>query len=424
MNSKILLSNFPRINQHVQFQGVDTERLLNVVVGYDVHVDSKIITEQIASDLITSILTYDKVYVEGKHIEDIIQVWGSDYLKELLQLNIIQVIPDQNLNPAIINENNSYKIDFFSYPQGYFKNGEPPKSFNPHKWSHIESAFNKKNFIGQEAKTILYLIDENSVNLNEEEVAQRVNKETQLDINNASLLMQYGLVDPLMSKPIAVDFPKLLRIHELNKTGILASSLGIDSVKTDSEINTLLVLKSLSEFNKEFTNGIDTLNKIEYEKGFPDLGNLFVNRTIELDDILKLRDSFHGKIFRYWLQNTQYEENLMRKEIMNSVHNILGDRISNTIRMVFSNLIGISGFLPGVISSIFDSFILDKIAKGWHPNFFLDDKLKSMIDKCISDKEEERKREMAQFHFKGIGRNEPCPCGSGKKFKRCHGRYL
>ncbi len=21
-----------------------------------------------------------------------------------------------------------------------------------------------------------------------------------------------------------------------------------------------------------------------------------------------------------------------------------------------------------------------------------------------------------------IGRNDPCPCGSGKKFKRCHGR--
>ncbi|WP_366760592.1 SEC-C metal-binding domain-containing protein [uncultured Thiodictyon sp.] len=22
----------------------------------------------------------------------------------------------------------------------------------------------------------------------------------------------------------------------------------------------------------------------------------------------------------------------------------------------------------------------------------------------------------------GVGRNEPCPCGSGKKFKECHGR--
>jgi SEC-C motif len=24
-------------------------------------------------------------------------------------------------------------------------------------------------------------------------------------------------------------------------------------------------------------------------------------------------------------------------------------------------------------------------------------------------------------HFGGVGRNEPCPCGSGEKFKRCHG---
>jgi preprotein translocase subunit SecA len=23
---------------------------------------------------------------------------------------------------------------------------------------------------------------------------------------------------------------------------------------------------------------------------------------------------------------------------------------------------------------------------------------------------------------KKVGRNEPCPCGSGKKYKQCHGR--
>jgi len=23
--------------------------------------------------------------------------------------------------------------------------------------------------------------------------------------------------------------------------------------------------------------------------------------------------------------------------------------------------------------------------------------------------------------FKGVGRNDLCPCGSGKKFKKCHG---
>jgi len=24
--------------------------------------------------------------------------------------------------------------------------------------------------------------------------------------------------------------------------------------------------------------------------------------------------------------------------------------------------------------------------------------------------------------YAGVGRNEPCPCDSGKKFKNCHGR--
>jgi len=26
--------------------------------------------------------------------------------------------------------------------------------------------------------------------------------------------------------------------------------------------------------------------------------------------------------------------------------------------------------------------------------------------------------------YAGVGRNDPCPCGSGKKFKKCHGAGL
>ena len=29
--------------------------------------------------------------------------------------------------------------------------------------------------------------------------------------------------------------------------------------------------------------------------------------------------------------------------------------------------------------------------------------------------------ELETFHHPKVGRSEPCPCGSGKKFKRCHG---
>jgi len=30
--------------------------------------------------------------------------------------------------------------------------------------------------------------------------------------------------------------------------------------------------------------------------------------------------------------------------------------------------------------------------------------------------------EVADDPYAGVGRNAPCPCGSGKKFKMCHGR--
>jgi len=35
----------------------------------------------------------------------------------------------------------------------------------------------------------------------------------------------------------------------------------------------------------------------------------------------------------------------------------------------------------------------------------------------------EAKREPIRVQ-KTVGRNDPCPCGSGKKFKNCHGRNV
>ena len=38
-------------------------------------------------------------------------------------------------------------------------------------------------------------------------------------------------------------------------------------------------------------------------------------------------------------------------------------------------------------------------------------------ESSVSDGAQPYIREMPK-----VGRNEPCPCGSGKKYKRCHGR--
>ena len=42
-----------------------------------------------------------------------------------------------------------------------------------------------------------------------------------------------------------------------------------------------------------------------------------------------------------------------------------------------------------------------------------------------ASQEEEKMREQAKLYAgMHIGRNDPCPCGSGKKFKNCHGKFV
>lgn len=154
------------------------------------------------------------------------------------------------------------------------------------------------------------------------------------------------------------------------------------------------------------------------------MGELFYNQVIGLEDILKLRNSLQGKLFRYWALNDEYDEAQMQMDIMNSVHTVLGSKLSGAIRFVACSALGLVSSIPGIAASAIDSFILNKILNGWHPNFFLDDKVKERIDKCIQEKEDDAKKALLLERFKGVGRNEPCSCGSGKKFKQCHGKDM
>ena len=57
-------------------------------------------------------------------------------------------------------------------------------------------------------------------------------------------------------------------------------------------------------------------------------------------------------------------------------------------------------------------------------NFFLFFERTIKLDKHISNQDEKKsnKEEIAKKDdFEKVGRNEKCPCGSGKKYKHCHG---
>ncbi len=56
------------------------------------------------------------------------------------------------------------------------------------------------------------------------------------------------------------------------------------------------------------------------------------------------------------------------------------------------------------------------------------DNVKDTINNIAKKQQKQEKKEIKKIvalednKFKGVGRNDPCPCGSGKKFKKCHGK--
>ena len=48
-------------------------------------------------------------------------------------------------------------------------------------------------------------------------------------------------------------------------------------------------------------------------------------------------------------------------------------------------------------------------------------KLLLNLNIVVSSKQEKKEKLKKKEDFEKVGRNEKCPCGSGKKFKHCHG---
>lgn len=425
-DTKILLSNYPNLQQSVNFQRIDGKEEINIICGYDLQVDNHQVTLQIARDLIIAILAYDNVYIEGKHIWDVVQVFGSDNIGELLRCNIIHFIPDNTLNPVMmLGADKTWKPGFFPYTMGIANNkGESVFKARQEEWCEIELTLYKLGITGTEVQAFLYLIDDKKKMLDQDTIKKLTLQETFNDLKNKRFVTNNSILRTNESGLTEFHQLNILRLHELNTVAVTAGLLEADALKTDGYISDLMNQKCASVFSKKIKDGVSAVQSILHQKGFPDLGEMFVNSVIDIDDILKLRNSLHGKLFRYWAMTDGYDENLMQKDIMNSIHSVLGSKINSMIRFVACSAIGLFSSAAGITASVFDSYVLNKVAQGWHPNFFLDDKVKGAIDKSIKKKEEEERIALKREYFKGIGRNEPCSCGSGKKFKYCHGKNI
>ena len=137
-----------------------------------------------------------------------------------------------------------------------------------------------------------------------------------------------------------------------------------------------------------------------------------------MSQFLDLRETFNSKLFRSWFTDpTNTKEDIYYELMKNHSINIK----FNLIKWLVPTIIGVLNTPLGVAASSVENFFISKLLQGWNPNLFLDDILSKKLNTLENKFELENQREKMLQRYKNIDRNSPCPCQSGKKFKKCHG---
>lgn len=177
---------------------------------------------------------------------------------------------------------------------------------------------------------------------------------------------------------------------------------------------------NVQEFNNSYDNflenslgGFSSHNE-EYDVGIvydKELGLYAVpfygtfNKIFEVKDYTKITN--YDECIKYFLRNDKYSANLIRT---------VADKHKNFMEIV-NAVIGKNMTLEDLLRTYKRRYLTNKIMSSttvlYRSNAF------SNTLGIIEDEENK-----PEIDFSKVGRNDPCPCGSGKKFKKCCGANL
>jgi hypothetical protein len=366
------------------------------------------------SQFLNSLLLFDKIYIQIQHLEEFIALFGIGNTHKLFLSESIIVIDDGGTTT------------------GFLPNGEMNLLMNfdstsALKFDKIQERLlelYKGHFECQFVKPLILKAENLKIEINGGELGNISEQEIFSDFKNQNIMDFLKFQNPYDNTIVKDEdiFP-LMRLNYANRSLIYQNSLNIENLSTEASIQPLINMKIGASLNPNHTEPIELFRDIITQKQIPDLTELFLNNIISIDDILSFRSNVSGKKFREWLDDANYNKSEVYKQIMSSKKDITDKMMTKLVRWIYPKLIGMANPSLGLIVSAVDSFILGKMLKGWHPNFFLDDVLSKKLNEMLKENQETIKRKKIQSNFgRDISRNDKCPCGSMKKYKNCCGR--
>lgn len=148
-----------------------------------------------------------------------------------------------------------------------------------------------------------------------------------------------------------------------------------------------------------------------------------------------------NKLRAFWGAYFEQEKGIYEK-LLNTPDEVVTGTVTELAEKYSMELLSMIGFIDGINESLVEPYVLDELEEDTVVSLAFDkEKLyKNMVDAQadwlyelpqwdeIFTKERQKELYLEQKKsgtvVKGpkIGRNDPCPCGSGKKYKKCCGK--
>lgn len=413
--NKIFIDNFGKKQQTLGLRSDSGERHTMVVGIHHANTNQEYEKNAIIKEVLNGLLLHDILVIRTENIVSIISAFGLKDTLELVKTNRFELIDDLGNTPAL-----SKKNDFsLTYLQHGTKNGGKAKN----SFEFIESRFKK---LDQDERDLLSLIllnlEKSNIIVDTKFLNNKIDSEINYDLQNLSKKYQ-NFTTESKDKITELDVYNVLRLSELNKSLIYSSHFQIDNISIDGAIKDLVSEKLSPMYNEKITQDLsnDFFKNIFHKKNIPSLVDLYLKKIITIHDYIDIISTLGSKKFRHWIMEKDYSSQELEKDILSSNPKI-SNKYIEYIRWGIPNTIGLVLPAVGIASSFTDSFLIDKLMKGWHPNLFLDEVLKQRTDKFIENHKKRERIESIKQKFPNIGRNDLCPCGSKVKFKKCCGK--
>jgi len=398
--TSILIANTPSKKLILTTREAESDRRVKSLIGYHSENDIKLQDHNVITAIFASILTHETIYIKPITVGYLLDTIGfSDTLK-LFENKILKVCFGLD-EFSLRLDDKILSLDFMRTPiskmEGFEQKITKSKIIKP-------SEFNK----------LLQFIDNSSIESNTE-ISKIIRSELITDIT----LPAFGFNSESIENINPVDRYHLLRVSDVAQGLVLQNKLGINSIYQDGFSKKYINTK-LGAYSSILGNdSIQTFSNIMNSKGLPDIYKLYSKGVVTLDHILECRNTYNGGIFRKWFASEDYDESKVIRALINKPNK---DKHSTKfIRFLYPTIAGLINPALGFGAALADSFLVGRILDGWSPSLFLDNVLKSNIDNKVKVFERKVQRDQFIKRFGSIGWNDPCPCQSGKKYKKCHG---